>query len=170
MESSLAIDVTPADEARAVLKQCCGSARWVELMLARRPFGTMDRLLEGAREVWFSLSNADWREAFSHHPQIGDRDALRRQFAETRQLTQKEQAGVEGASEDVLTALAAGNREYEKAFGHIFIVCATGLNAEEMLARLRERLENDPHIEIRIAAEEQAKITDLRLRALTASD
>jgi 2-oxo-4-hydroxy-4-carboxy-5-ureidoimidazoline decarboxylase len=166
MESSLAIDTLPADEARTLLRTCCGSARWVEAMLARRPFGSLDRLLQAAKDVWFSLSNADWREAFSHHPKIGDRDALRRQFAETRHLAQKEQAGATEASEDVLAALAAGNREYEKAFGHIFIVCATGLSAEEMLAKLRERLENDPHIEIRIAAEEQAKITDLRLRAL----
>jgi 2-oxo-4-hydroxy-4-carboxy-5-ureidoimidazoline decarboxylase len=166
MASSLAIDAAPADEARRLLRTCCGSARWVEAMLTRRPFGTMGRLLEAAREVWFSLSNADWLEAFSHHPQIGDRESLRRRFAETRHLAEREQAGVEGASDDVLTALAAGNREYEKAFGHIFIVCATGLTADEMLAKLRERLENDSHIEIRIAAEEQAKITEHRLRAL----
>jgi 2-oxo-4-hydroxy-4-carboxy-5-ureidoimidazoline decarboxylase len=169
MESSLAIDTVPADEARTLLRTCCGSARWVEEMLARRPFGSQDQLLQAARDVWFSLSNADWREAFNHHPKIGDRESLRRQFAEARHLAEKEQAGAADASGEVLTALAAANREYEKAFGHIFIVCATGLSAEEMLARLRERLENDPHIEIRIAAEEQAKITDLRLRGLSST-
>lgn len=133
-------------------------------MLALRPFGTADRLLHTARDIWFNLSNSDWREAFNHHPKIGDRGALHDRFPETGHLAAKEQAGIDRAPDDVLSALAKGNREYEKTFGHIFIVCATGLTAEEMLGRLAERLENDPHIEIRIAAEEQAKITDLRLR------
>jgi 2-oxo-4-hydroxy-4-carboxy-5-ureidoimidazoline decarboxylase len=166
MAPVLPIDAAPPDEARSQLRMCCGSSRWVERMLERRPFGTEEALRQAARDVWFGLSNADWREAFSHHPKIGDADSLRRRFAETRHLSSREQAGVEGASEEVLTALARANREYENTFGHTFIVCASGLSAEEMLGMLRERMENDPHIEIRIAAEEQAKITDLRLRAI----
>lgn len=137
-------------------------------MLARRPFGTEEALLQAARDVWFGLSNADWKEAFSHHPKIGDRESLRHRFAATRHLSEREQAGVEAASDEVLTALANANRDYENTFGHIFIVCAAGRTADEILGMLRDRMENDPHIEIRIAAEEQAKITDLRLRALGA--
>ena len=167
MEPLLPIDDATPDEARNLLRTCCGASRWVERMLERRPFGTEEALRHSARDVWFGLSNADWREAFSHHPKIGDRESLRRRFAETRHLAAREQAGVESASEDVLTALARANRDYEDTFGYIFIVCASGLSAEEMLGMLRERMENDPHIEIRIAAEEQAKITDLRLRSLT---
>ena len=135
-------------------------------MLARRPFHTSAALLKAARDVWFGLSNADWREAFSHHPKIGDRDALKSRT--DADLPAREQEGVATASSEVMDELARGNREYEKAFGHIFIVCATGRSADEMLAVLRERVENDPHIEIRIAAEEQAKITDLRLLQLCA--
>ena len=104
-------------------------------------------------------------EAFDHHPRIGDRDSLRRKFAATRALSEREQSGVGGASEDVLAALLDGNRAYEARFGYIFIVCATGKSAEEMLALLEARLQNDPAIEIRIAAEEHAKICDLRLRS-----
>jgi 2-oxo-4-hydroxy-4-carboxy-5-ureidoimidazoline decarboxylase len=166
MESSLPIDAASQDEARRLLRTCCGSSQWVERMLERRPFGSEEALRHSAREVWFGLSNADWREAFSHHPKIGDRESLRRRFAETRHLSEREQAGVEGAAEEVLAALARANRDYENTFGHIFIICASGLTADEMLGILRERMENDPHIEIRIAAEEQAKITDLRLRAI----
>ncbi len=138
-------------------------------MLARRPFGSCEAALAAAREEWFALSNADWREAFGHHPKIGDREALRRRFADTRQFTEREQAAVSDAAEEVLTALADGNRTYEHRFGYIFIVRAAGRSAGEMLAILNERLENDPHIEIRIAAEEQAKITELRLLADSAA-
>jgi 2-oxo-4-hydroxy-4-carboxy-5-ureidoimidazoline decarboxylase len=136
-------------------------------MVERRPFESTETLLTTAREVWFSLTPADWQEAFADHPKIGDREALKQKFAETRHLATREQAGVDGAADEVLDALAAGNREYEERFGYIFIVCATGLTAEEMLARLRARLHNDPGTELRIAAEEQAKITDLRLRRLS---
>lgn len=135
-------------------------------MLARRPFGSRDGLLATAREEWFALSPADWREAFAHHPKIGDREALRRRFAATRHLSATEQSGVNTASVDVLSALAEGNRAYEERFGYIFIVCATGRSAEEMLAMLRTRLDNDFDTEIRIAAQEQAQITELRLSQL----
>ena len=134
-------------------------------MLARRPFETPEALLGTARAEWFALAPTDWLQAFADHPRIGDRESLARKFPETHHLASHEQAGVAGASEDVLTALADGNSAYEDKFGYIFIVCATGLDAETMLARLRERLDNDPWTELRIAAEEQAKITALRLAA-----
>jgi 2-oxo-4-hydroxy-4-carboxy-5-ureidoimidazoline decarboxylase len=162
----LRVDALPPEEARALLRACCGSSRWVERMLERRPFGSEEAMLSAAREVWVALGPADWIEAFAAHPKIGDRDALRSRFAETRHLAAREQAGVDGAPEDVLSALAAGNAAYEEKFGYIFIVCATGLTAGQMLARLRDRLANDPAIELRVAAEEQGKITELRLRKL----
>jgi 2-oxo-4-hydroxy-4-carboxy-5-ureidoimidazoline decarboxylase len=135
-------------------------------MLACRPFGSQQRLLASARGEWFALGHDDWREAFRHHPKIGDRDSLRTRFAATRHLSEREQAGVAGASDDVLDQLAHANRQYEERFGYIFIVCASGKRADEMLALLLARLQNDSESEIRIAAEEQAKITVLRLDAI----
>jgi 2-oxo-4-hydroxy-4-carboxy-5-ureidoimidazoline decarboxylase len=123
-------------------------------------------LLSAAREEWFALTREDWLEAFSHHPKIGDRDTLHKRFAATRHLSEREQAGVDGASGEVLDALAAGNRAYEEKFGYIFIVCASGKNATEMLGLLRSRLSNDPASGLRIAAAEQAKITEIRLQHL----
>ena len=165
MERWRRIDAATADEARALLRVCCGSERWVERMTARRPFESPDAVLSAAREEWFSLTPDDWREAFTHHPRIGDRDGLRAKFASTRDLSEREQAGVTGAAEDVLGALLEGNRDYEARFEFIFIVCASGKSAEEMLALLNARLTNDPAAEIRIAAEEHAKICELRLLA-----
>ena len=101
--------------------------------------------------------------AFAQHPKIGDRDALERRFATTAHLSAVEQRGLEGARSEVLTALSEANRLYEETFGYIFIVCARGRSAEEMLALLRDRLPNDPAVEIRVAAAEQAAITSLRL-------
>ena len=135
-------------------------------MLQRRPFGTLDAMLDASNDVWFSLTPADWQEAFADHPRIGDREALKRKFAETRHLASREQSGVDAASDDVLEALARGNREYERTFGYIFIVCATGLTADDMLAKLKARLANDPKTELLIAAQEQSKITALRLKRL----
>jgi 2-oxo-4-hydroxy-4-carboxy-5-ureidoimidazoline decarboxylase len=135
-------------------------------MLQRRPFGSLDALVSASRDIWFSLTPADWQEAFADHPRIGDRDALKKKFGETRHLASQEQSGVDQATNDVLEALAEGNREYERRFGYIFIVCASGLTADEMLARLRARLTNDPATELRIAAQEQSNILDLRLRKL----
>ena len=146
-----------------LLQACCGSERWVERMMARRPFGSSDAAMAAAREAWFGLQPDDWIEAFGKHPRIGDRDALRRRFAATRTLSEREQAGVSGASEEVLAALFEGNRAYEARFGYIFLVCATGKSAAEILALLEARLLNDPAAEILIAAEEHARICDLRL-------
>ena len=146
-----------------MLRACCGSTRWVERMLVRRPFGGRDALLKAAREEWFALPPTDWLEAFSHHPQIGDRASLAARFPATHHLSEREQAGVGNARADVLTALAEANQTYADRFGFIFIVCASGKSAEEMLRLLRARLPNDRDTELRVAAEEQAKITALRL-------
>jgi 2-oxo-4-hydroxy-4-carboxy-5-ureidoimidazoline decarboxylase len=166
MEPWRRLDLASREEARETLRACCGSTRWVDRMLAVRPFGSREAMLAAAREHWFALATEDWREAFGHHPKIGDREALGRRFAATRHLSAKEQAGVDSAPEEALTALAEGNRAYEEKFGYIFIVCASGRTAGEMVAMLRTRLRNHPESEIRIAAEEQAKITELRLLQL----
>jgi 2-oxo-4-hydroxy-4-carboxy-5-ureidoimidazoline decarboxylase len=135
-------------------------------MMNRRPFGSDAMVLAAARLEGSALSPDDWREAFSHHPKIGDRDRLRAKFAATRHLSEREQSGVDDAPEALLDALAEGNRAYEEQFGYIFIVCATGKSAAEMLDLLRARLPNSPDVEIRVAAAEQMRITELRLRAL----
>jgi 2-oxo-4-hydroxy-4-carboxy-5-ureidoimidazoline decarboxylase len=163
MDTWKAIDGATAQGARAMLLAACGSARWADRMLDHRPFGGREALLARAREVWFGLDEQDWLEAFREHPQIGDRESLRRRFPATHRRARREQAGVDDAGNDVREALAAGNRHYLDKFGYIFIVCATGKTAEDMLALLRARLGNDPGVEIAIAAEEQAKITALRL-------
>jgi 2-oxo-4-hydroxy-4-carboxy-5-ureidoimidazoline decarboxylase len=120
-------------------------------------------LLFAARNEWFGLTEADWLEAFSRHPQIGDGAALEARFPATHDLSSKEQSGVGGANAEVIAALAEANARYLDRFGFIFIVCATGKSADEMLQMLRDRLSNDRATELRIAAEEQAKITALRL-------
>jgi 2-oxo-4-hydroxy-4-carboxy-5-ureidoimidazoline decarboxylase len=159
----------PADEIRAELLRCCGCKRWVEEIADRRPFDSVGGLLAFSDSVWNSLSPEDWKEAFSHHPRIGDAGGLKEKFAATAQWASKEQSGVESAPEEVLESLAEGNRLYERKFGYIFIVCATGKSAGEMLSMLRERLGNSPDAEVIIAAGEQAKITNLRLQELVAS-
>ena len=166
MEPSARLDLASHGEARQLLTACCGSSAWVERMLRRRPFRTLDRVLSAARDEWRGLTWTDWLEAFGHHPKIGDRDSLARRFGSTAHLSEQEQRGVEGAAPDVLDQLAAGNLAYQDRFGYIFIVCATGRSAGEMLALLRARLPNGAETEIRVAAEEQAKITELRLRGL----
>jgi 2-oxo-4-hydroxy-4-carboxy-5-ureidoimidazoline decarboxylase len=165
MERWRRIDAAPAEEARALLRLCCAAPRWIDRMLARRPFASEKAVLTAAREEWFLLSSADWREAFSHHPRIGDIESLKKKFANTRTLSEREQAGVDGASPEILDALVEANRQYEARFGHIFIVCATGKTAAEMLGLLNARLKNGPEEEIRIAAEEHARICELRLLA-----
>lgn len=164
MARSYEIDNAQPEAAQEILFKACGSTRWVDRMMARRPFGRDAKLLSAARIEWFGLTELDWLEAFSHHPQIGDRASLEARFPATHDLSAREQAGVDAAREDVLTALADGNAAYLDRFGFIFIVCATGKSAEEMLVLLRERLPHDRASELRIAAEEQAKITALRLQ------
>jgi 2-oxo-4-hydroxy-4-carboxy-5-ureidoimidazoline decarboxylase len=164
MGSSLWIDAASPAEARDFLLTCCGSPRWADAMLARRPFGDRRELHAAAREEWMALEPADWLEAFSHHPQIGDRADLRSRFPDTAHLSASEQREVGAASDETLDELAALNRRYAEQFGYIFIVCATGKSADEILALIRGRLDNDAATELRLAAEEQARITELRLQ------
>lgn len=135
-------------------------------MLARRPFASAAELFATGDEVWENLSRDDWLEAFAAHPRIGDLDGLRKRFATTADWASHEQSGVVAACEEILRQLADGNRRYEERFGYIFIVCATGKTATEMLDILNARLGNAPEHELAIAAAEQAKITRLRLEKL----
>ena len=155
------------DEARQLLKNCCGASRWVDAMLLARPFGSGFELLQRAEQVWRGLQTVDYLEAFSHHPEIGaDLNELRRKFASTAALSEQEQAGAAGASEAELVTLRAQNQKYRVRFGYTFIVCASGRGAGEMLALLAQRINNSPDVEIGLAAAEQAKITRLRLEKL----
>ena len=131
--------------------------------MARRPFGSPAAALAAAQDEWFRLPPENWLEAFAHHPRIGDRNAMRAKFASARALSAQEQSGVDGTSEQVLNDLLEANRAYERRYGFIFIVCASGKSAEEMLDLLRARMNNERSAELRIAAEEHAKICDLRL-------
>ena len=157
--------LSPSD-AVAELMKCCGSTRWAERMAAERPFEVVAELLESTDRIWWELEPKDWLEAFKHHPKIGEKKAAPLQSSEAAAWSEQEQESTRTADEDLLKELSALNRAYEDRFGFIFIVCATGKTTEEMLALLKERLGNDYATEVRIAAEEQRRITHLRLRKL----
>jgi 2-oxo-4-hydroxy-4-carboxy-5-ureidoimidazoline decarboxylase len=155
------------------LMKCCGSSAWVNKMLPFFPADDLVELLEDAEEQWYKCRQEDWKEAFTHHPKIGDVESLKKKFASAADpiaigWASGEQSGVSTASRQTIESLAKSNKEYEKKFGYIFIICATGKSADEMLAMLQERLLNDPKEEIEIAADEQNKITKLRLEKLVA--
>ncbi len=156
----------PAADAHAALLRCCASQRWVDAMIAARPFGDDAALFAAADREWRALGADDWREAFAAHPRIGDREATDARHAGTRDWSRREQAGTATADPAVLAALAEGNRVYERRFGHVFLISAAGRSADEMLAALRRRLGNEPAAEMREAANEQAKIMRLRLERL----
>jgi 2-oxo-4-hydroxy-4-carboxy-5-ureidoimidazoline decarboxylase len=154
------------EDAREALVRCCGARRWVDRMLAARPFPSAKVLYDAADRIWAELGKDDHLEAFHHHPRIGDVDGIRKKFAKTAAWASEEQAGAAEANEATLHALADGNRAYEAKFGHIFIVCATGKSAAEILALLHARMPNDERTELAVAVEEQRKITRLRLEKL----
>lgn len=159
-------DRLPAVQAAELLRACCGAERWVEGMVARRPFGSTRELLAAADAVWHLLGPGDWRQAFEHHPRLGESHTAVPQNERERTWSSGEQSGMEGAPPDVRASLAAANAAYEARFGFICILCATGLGAGEILTLTEERLANEPEEELPIAAEEQRKITRLRLLKL----
>jgi 2-oxo-4-hydroxy-4-carboxy-5-ureidoimidazoline decarboxylase len=165
MDAWRRVDLAPAAEAAEWLFKFCGSPAWVARMLARRPFGSREALLRAAREEWFALPAGEWHAAMAHHPRLGDREALRTRFAGTRALSAHEQAGITSAPDDVLDVLADANQRYERKFGYIFIACAAGRPASAILEMIEARMSHDPETEIRIAAEELAKITARRLES-----
>jgi 2-oxo-4-hydroxy-4-carboxy-5-ureidoimidazoline decarboxylase len=157
----------PADGARRALRRCCGSSAWVDGMLARRPFATAADLYEAAAAIWRTLGRDDFLEAFSHHPRIGSGPGgPKLPEGAAADWSAEEQARVADAQGHVTTALVVANNVYAARFGYIFIVCAAGKTADEMLTLLQDRMGNDPEAELEIAASEQEKITRLRLEKL----
>jgi len=155
-----------ADEAAKELLQCCGSKRWARQMTDARPYENLADVITRANEIWQSLDRDDWLEAFRSHPKIGEKKSAETVSAQASQWSGQEQSGVSAASTETTNALAALNYAYEQKFGFIFIICATGKTSDEMLAALRTRLDHDPAEELPIAAAEQSKITELRLKKL----
>lgn len=152
----------PAAAAREILS-CCGSTSWSEEMTTLRPFADEASLLISSDEVWRGLEPADWLEAFKSHPRIGESRASVATGERSEHWSGQEQKNVSTGAEDVKQKLAEGNRIFEEKFGYIFIVCAAGKSATEILAILQRRLQNGPEAELREAAEEQRQITQLRL-------
>ena len=149
------------EAAAGELFSCCGSEHWVSLMMKEFPFASGDALIKKATAIWYDeCREKDWLESFTHHPRIGDKKSLAEKFPG------KEQAGVASPTGEVIGALARANAEYEKKFGFIFIVCATGKSASEMLQLLNDRLNNERDRELRIAMGEQHKITLIRFKKL----
>jgi 2-oxo-4-hydroxy-4-carboxy-5-ureidoimidazoline decarboxylase len=150
------------DEALDAMVACCGAQRWAAAMVARRPIGSVEQLSEAADEVWSTMEEADWMEAFACHPRIGERKATHAS-AQSAAWSRQEQMSANTAAERILSDLAAGNARYEQRFGFTYIVCATGRSAEEMLEILNRRLASDRAAELREAAEQQRQIMQIRL-------
>lgn len=154
----------PEDEAAREILPCCGSAAWARAMVGRRPFLDEASILSASDNVWNHLQTTDWMEAFSKHPRIGERKAPESASAQSASWSAQEQKNVNAANAKVLSALAEANREYERKFDRVFIICATGKSASEILDILRRRLQNDDAMELQAAAAEQCKITKIRLQ------
>lgn len=159
-----ALNALPADEAAERFASCCGASNWVKAMVDARPFADEAALLDRAAAAWNRLAPADWLEAFRAHPRIGSRAADGPSTMRAERWSTGEQAGVQHDSDR--DALRLANDLYERRFGWIFIVCATGKSGHEMWEQLRARLANTPDAELRIAAREQQAITALRLQKL----
>jgi len=151
-------------EAAEQILSCCGSARWARELAQQRPFPSASALLATSDRVWAALDPADWDEAFGTHPRIGERRTVETATPQSAMWSRQEQDSAGAQDADTLSDLARLNVEYEARFGRVFLVCATGKSAAEMLQILRERLSNDPEAELREAVEQQRQITQLRLR------
>lgn len=156
----------PEAAAREALLNCCGAQKWCRQMLCSRPFENLDRMLADAERAADFLTVDDWKEAFAAHPKIGEKKAAGPEQA--KRWSDQEQSAVAAASNSSHVLLQRLNEDYYSRFGYIFIVCATGKSADEILEILKQRIQNDPNTEIGIAANEQRKITRLRLQKLMA--
>jgi len=158
------------EEARALLVNCCGASRWMQAMLAGRPYAGMAELLARSEREWRDCGPADWEEAFSHHPRIGETMAAAPVGDAARRWSAAEQGAVTAADAEARRTLADANREYERRFGRIYIVCASGRGPEELLENIRGRMANSPEQELAVAAAEQGRITRQRLGRLFADE
>ena len=154
----------PATEAANEILPCCGSHAWVDGIVARRPLRNEESLLAASDETWRSLPESDRLEAFRSHPRIGESRAPKAASQRSVAWSAQEQQNVAGAGDSVKIALAEGNREYERRFNRIFIVCATGKSPAEILKILQRRMKNDEHTELQEASEQQRQITQIRLK------
>jgi 2-oxo-4-hydroxy-4-carboxy-5-ureidoimidazoline decarboxylase len=152
------------EQAVDAILPCCGSQVWGRGMAARRPLRDEAALLAASDETWHNLAQSDWIEAFQSHPRIGESHARQLTASQAAAWSAHEQKSIADADAAVRIALEEGNREYEQRFDRIFIVCATGKSATEIMEILRRRLQNDPETELREAAEQQRQITQIRLR------
>jgi len=143
---------------------CCGSRAWADGMVARRPLPDEVALETASDDIWRGLAESDWLEAFRSHPRIGESRAQKAASLQSAAWSEQEQRSVADASDSVKIALAEANRDYERRFNRIFIVCATGKSPAEILKILQRRLENDEPTELQEAAEQQRQITQIRLR------
>lgn len=159
-------NILPISQARNELLKCCGSTSWVDRVMENFPFSSTDSIKVISDSAWFNCTKHDWLEAFSHHPKIGEKAGVTTKFQSTKNWADHEQSGVQNAKKDLLSKIAEANKHYVEKFGFIFIICATGKSAEEMYDNLNKRMNNDLEKEIRIAAEEQNKITHLRIDKL----
>ena len=165
MATLSALNAMPADDARRALMACCASRRWAEAMTAARPFADLAALHDTADRIWRELGSTDWLEAFAAHPRIGERAAATA-GAHATAWSEREQSRAASADASILAELAQLNRDYEAQFGHVYLVCATGRSAADLLADARNRMHNDAGTELAVAAEEQRQITRLRLARL----
>jgi OHCU decarboxylase len=154
-----------ADEAAALdaMIACCGARRWAAAMVAQRPIDSAEKLSAAADQIWSTMEEPDWMEAFLCHPRIGERKSAHA-TAKSKEWSKQEQSSAAAADAGVLARLTKGNADYEERFGFTYIVCATGKSAEEMLAILERRIASDRETELREAAEQQRQITQIRLR------
>ena len=154
----------PADEAAREILPCCGSRAWASSMASGRPVEDVATLLATSDRIWRDLSAADWLEAFQSHPRIGETGRPSEASARSLDWSTQEQSHAMESRDQLKQALAQGNREYEQRFQRIFIICAAGKSADEILANLQQRLKNDEATELREAAEQQRQIAQIRLR------
>jgi len=154
----------PRGEAEAEILPCCGSKAWAHQMADRRPIDNEVTLLASCDEVWRNLQEPDWTEAFRSHPRIGEPSTPVAAPARSTSWSGEEQQLVTTAAEDIKLALADGNRAYEQRFNRVFIVCATGKSAPDILEILQKRLRNDDRTELLEAAEQQRQIARIRLK------
>ncbi len=156
----------PMDTLNGKFRECCGSEWWAKRMAEQGPYEGVAQLHAIADETFDRMPRDEWLEAFASHPRIGDLKSLKMRFAGNNKWSSAEQSGAGDADEAVLRDLQLKNQVYHTRFGHVFIVCATGKSAIEMLAILNQRLNNSAEDEFRLASSEQRKIAHLRIDKL----
>ena len=160
------INKANSEQVYSLFESCCCTPNWIQKMVDARPFTDKTELISTSEKAFSTFAEADYLIAFEGHPQIGNLDTLAKKYANTSGSASNEQSGMSDAQKSVLEEMQALNTEYLERFGFIFIVCASGKSAQEMLDLIKNRINNDRHSELSIAGNEQAKITQIRLEKL----